>query len=120
MNNKFAVVYKGDIKFYLNSRLLAKQEVSDENIEKLKEVHVRKLEVFDKMKETDDKQQLKELAITVENIEFELQKLWGFKEDKNMHEWYMVPKCTCPKMDNYDYKGTEFKIINLDCPVHGE
>ena len=118
MNKKFAVIYKGDIKFYLNSRLLAKQEVSDENIEKLKEVHVRKLEVFDKMKETDDKQQLKELAITVENIEFELQKLWGFKEDKNMHEWYMVPKC--PKMDNYDYKGTEFKIINLDCPVHGE
>lgn len=120
MNNKFAVVYKGDVKFYLNFRLAEKQKVSDENIEKLKEVHVRKLEVFDKMKETEDKNLLKELAITVENIEFELQKLWGFEEDKNMHEWYMVPKCACPKIDNHDNRGTEFKIINLDCPVHGK
>lgn len=119
MNNKFAVVHKGEVKFYLNHHLLTKQKVSDENIGKLKEVHIKKLEVFDKMKETDDKQQLKDLALTVENIEFELQKLWGFEEDKNMHEWYMVPKCTCPRMDNHDYKGTEFKIINAECPIHG-
>ena len=55
----------------------------------------------------------------VTELEFELQRLWGFTQDKEFHKyWLSVGSCSCPKMDNMDRLGYG-RIINLGCPVHG-
>ena len=55
----------------------------------------------------------------VTELEFELQRLWGFPQDKEFHKyWLNIGSCTCPKMDNMDRLGYG-RIINLGCPVHG-
>lgn len=120
MKNNLNIVYKGEIKYSLNSNLIRKQKLSSDNIENIKSLHVKKLEIFDKMNETENHNVLKELAMEVEIIELKLQTLWGFTENRNMHEWYNVPKCSCPKLDNMENRGTEFRIINEACPVHGK
>jgi hypothetical protein len=78
-------------------------------------------ETKEKMKKTDDKSELKELAYTIENIEFMMQEAWGFPKDSNYHtHWFELPKCICPKMDNKDSYGTPYRVIRVDCPVHGK
>lgn len=55
----------------------------------------------------------------VTELEFELQRLWGFPQDKEFHRyWLNIGSCSCPKMDNMDRLGYG-RIINLGCPVHG-
>ena len=52
-------------------------------------------------------------------LEFELQRLWGFLQDKEFHRyWLNIGSCSCPKMDSLERLGFE-RIINLGCPVHG-
>lgn len=114
-----SVIYKGEALYKLNPNLIKRQNISDDVIELIKQKHIEKLEIFDKMKSEISNSELKFLANEVEKIEFELQELWGFNKDKNMHEWYLVPKCTCPKIDNAESRGTEFRIVNSECPIHG-
>ena len=114
------VVYNGKPIYNPNSSLILRQGVDASELRHLKFLHAEKLKYFDLMKETDEKEKLKEYAHEVECIEFEMQKAWHFTQDRNFHEWYKVPKCTCPKMDNADNRGTNRRIIVMDCPVHGE
>lgn len=58
----------------------------------------------------------------LQDLEYRLQDLWGFNKDSNYHTWWLECRtCTCPKADNKDplYYG-HGKIINQDCPVHGD
>lgn len=57
----------------------------------------------------------------IEECEYNLQGLWGFKKSKKFHRYqYKVKWCTCPSMDNEDMIGwTEKRYINADCPYHG-
>lgn len=116
------IIYKGQPHGALNERLILRQGVSDEQLERLKQLHVMKLDLFEEMKETDDRDKLREGAKRLQAIEFAMQDNWNFEQDKGMHEWYLIPKCTCPRMDNIDnrYPGSDRRIINLDCPVHGD
>lgn len=56
----------------------------------------------------------------LEELEFEMQNVWGFEQDAKKHTWWLrCEYCTCPKMDNTDpafYGGG--KIISENCPVH--
>lgn len=55
----------------------------------------------------------------VTELEFELQRLWNFPQDKEFHKyWLSVGHCSCPPLDNLERIGYG-RIINLDCPVHG-
>lgn len=57
----------------------------------------------------------------LENLEFNMQRLWGIPTDPNYHTWWLYPtQCRCPKMDNRDpmFFGAG-KIISGDCPIHG-
>jgi hypothetical protein len=97
----------------LNERLAVAQGVTPDQLKELVNLHNQKLEIFKLMGETDDADdadELKKLAAQVEEVEFALQKNWNFTQDKNFHEWYLVPKCACPKMDNADNKGTPYGI----------
>ena len=114
------VTYNGKPVYNLNSSLVLKQGLDVSELRNLKALHAEKLKYFDLMRETDYKHKLKEYAHEIECIEFEMQKAWHFTQDRNFHEWYKVPKCTCPKMDNADNRGSNRRIIVMDCPVHGE
>lgn len=119
MSDKFNIVYEGRVVHKINSILFEKRNLTDETLEEMKIKYFEKVVLFDQMRKTDDTSVLKECAEKITQVDFELQRLWGFPQDKNFHDWYYVPKCTCPKLDNADNKGTEFRITNQDCPVHG-
>ena len=55
----------------------------------------------------------------VTELEFELQRLWGFPQDKEFHKyWLSVGHCECNTIDNLERLGYG-RISNLGCPVHG-
>lgn len=113
-----AVIYNGELVYHLSSSLVLRQGLDVSELRNLKSLHAEKLKYFDLMRDTDDRVKLNEYAKEIECIEFEMQKNWHFTQDRNFHEWYKVPKCTCPKMDNADARGTSHRVISLDCPVH--
>ena len=57
---------------------------------------------------------------TLQELEFEMQRVWKFEVNANYHTWWLEhAACTCPKMDNKDpmFYGAG-KIISSDCPIH--
>lgn len=120
--DNFFYVQVGEDVITLNKRLLKEKGLDKDisRIEKLKDSHKEKLRLFKLMKETNDKETLRELSACVEEIEFIQQELWGFPINRNFHRWWEVPKCACSKLDNMENIGTEYRIINEDCPVHGK
>lgn len=56
----------------------------------------------------------------VQDIENDLQRLWGFEVDATKHKyWYQIRGCTCAKMDNKELWGTPYRVYSQDCPYHG-
>ena len=115
----YAVNFKGVPQYYLSKSIALRNNITLEQLEKLKQLHVRKLELFEQMAQETDRVILRKMAAEFEQIEFKMQENWNFPQDRNMHEWYTAPQCTCPKMDNRDNRGTKYRTINLSCPVHG-
>jgi hypothetical protein len=110
----------GEVVSIVSDTLAEQRNISDEFLERIKKLHLKRFQVKEEMTKTCDRSRLSMLANMIKNIEFELQGLWGFERDYSMHDWFDVPKCTCPKIDNRDRKGTGYQIISLDCPVHGD
>ena len=115
----YVVEFEGKPRYRLNESLALRQGVTDEELDKIRALHELKLKVFQMMEETDNVDRLRACAEMVTDIEFALQRNWHFPEDKRFHEWYKVPKCACPKMDNAERRGTSFQITVSDCPIHG-
>lgn len=113
----------GTVAYALSYKLAEKQKLTDWEMKMLVTTHEAKLGVFAAMQALDpglNKTELRELAEQVTFLEFKLQSLWRFEQNANYHEWYLVPHCTCPKLDNEDYRGTTMRIKNADCPIHGK
>ncbi len=105
----------------LNAKLLKRQKIEDpKTIKALVDSHIEKLKVFEAMDSTESPAILHKLAYDVQSIEFKLQKLWGFPKNSDYHYWWKVPKCTCPIMDNQDNYGTQYRNVDMNCPVHGQ
>lgn len=63
----------------------------------------------------------REIADKIEQLEFNLQRLWGFGESKMHHKyWSQLSMCLCNanSMDNLDDFGYR-RTIRMDCPLHG-
>jgi hypothetical protein len=121
MNRNYEVVYNGEVAYHLNSNLAVNQRVTDEQLEALKRLHQKKLSLFALARLATKKIELRKIAADFEATEFEMQKNWNFPQDCKFHEWYTVPKCICPKMDNMERRGaTDSRIIVETCPVHGK
>ena len=106
----------------LNQRLVEKQKLTQSDVDEVLATHIHKQKIFHKMKSlspTDEIAMLRFLALTVELIEFKAQEKWKFEKNYNMHRWFDVPHCSCPKSDNSDRLGTPYKIVNSNCPIHG-
>lgn len=55
----------------------------------------------------------------IEEMEYTLQGLWNFPEERNWHtHWIRMKGCTCPVLDNAGWVGTPNRWINKDCPWH--
>ena len=112
------------MKTTLNKRLVEKQTLTPQDVEELETLHEYRERMFDKMANLDptddeDKDTLILYSHLLESLEYNMQRVWKFPQNKDFHSWWFrVPYCTCPKMDNADplYFGSQ--IISGDCPVH--
>ncbi len=110
----------GNTLYMINQNLVNRQKVSPEDVKRIVKLQNLRKYFFDFMELSNDKDEIRRLDKIVTQIEFQLQKLWGFPQNKNFHRWFDVPKCTCPKMDNADNMGSEYRIINPNCILHGK
>ena len=98
----------------LNKDLVKKQNLSVEDVEALEKLH----------KELDDvvnnPHNYTNPVALIEDIEFQMQRLWKFGENRDMHtHWLRIKDCTCNRLDSLDALGTGLRYINLNCPWHG-
>ena len=107
----------------LNERLIEKQQISEDDIQQIIDLHNEREDLFEWMGNLDPIQEQHRLQLSAKlltDIEFQLQEAWKFTKGKQYHTWwYMVPHCKCPFMDNREAFGTDFAVISVDCPVHG-
>lgn len=115
---KYIVYFEGKPHHSLNVELVKKQNLSDEKIERIKHLHVIRLDLHKKMALYEDSKVLQNMFQDITDLEYELQELWGFQPDITKQPWFKVPKCTCPKMDNEDDKPYLQHFV-LTCPIHG-
>lgn len=114
------ITYKGELVKSLNRSLVERQGLDQDRIDVIKALHIEMIQLFEKAENTDDVNELREIAFSVENVEFMMQEAWGFEKNRNYHtHWFKIPKCDCPYFDNLDNVGTEYRIINDDCLIHG-
>lgn len=61
-----------------------------------------------------------DVVSTVRDLEYTLQKQWGFPQDARFHRYQIdIKGCTCPRLDNYELFGhTEDRYATSDCPFH--
>lgn len=111
------IVYSDGKTTYLNKHLIKQQNLNQKQVDKLKVIHQKKYDVITEMKNTDDIKTLKLLAMDIEVIEFELQKAWGFPENRDFHYWWDIPKCKCDGI--FDY-GTSVRNIHKNCKIHND
>lgn len=122
-HNKYAVVRNDKVVYYLNGNLAIANKVTDEELEQIKALHVKKLDLFDiatQAAAANNTDLLKSLAAELQQIEFDMQKAWHFPQDHTFHEWYAIPGCRCPKMDNAEARGVDRRIYSGACPIHGQ
>lgn len=105
----------------LNQALIKKQKLSPTEVTEIARLHQKRETLFLAMSETPLSPKLKEAVKELEDLEFALQKAWGFTQDPNYHTWwYRAPHCSCPKLDNQDNYGTSMRVINQNCVLHGK
>jgi hypothetical protein len=114
-------VFVGDVYVTtINKNLVERQNVSLANLKLIKTLHKTKHNIAVEIEKTDDVVELHKLANAITEVEFKLQKAWGFPEDIKYHKFWYTKKCTCPKIDNDDDYPHGYYTINLECTLHGE
>lgn len=108
----------GQILYIINPFILNQHNAWD-NLEEIRDMHTLKHVIFLDIEQETNPKRLKELDLAVQEVEFQLQDLWGFPRHAGFHKFWNRPKCTCPKLDNEDNYPTGFYVINKECPLHG-
>jgi hypothetical protein len=109
------------MKFVINRELAKERGLSKEVIEEIKRDHKICDQITKEMKKLDPVEhqaKLRKLLKEWHRWQYTLQELWGFKKDKKYHKDYLLPHCTCPKLDNEDFHGTKLRWIAEGCPLH--
>jgi len=115
---KYRVTY-GKYDILLNPGMVDKMKIYQ--VEELKEVYIELFKIFEKMEIEGNRIKLYKLNQSIEPLELKMQECFGIKVDRNYHRyWCECPKCTCPKMDNIDVRGTDIRYHDSECIIHGE
>ena len=100
-----------------NERLADQRRLSDERKDLLQAAYVY-LDAILKRPHLYSKSP-KECIELVHKQEHLMQFLWDFEQDSRWYRYeFDIKGCTCPKMDNDDYRGTDMRVFNVDCPIH--
>lgn len=99
----------------LNTELLIRQGVSEESQEEM-------LEIYDNLDYILKNPQCCVNPVDViEKLEFRLQELWKFPQDRNYHRyWKFIKDCCCPIDDNKYSYGTPYRYVSAECPWHSK
>ena len=100
-----------------NPRWVESRRISPANVERINELHgiVGRLESFD-LRKASHPNDIQKYFKQWTKLQYQLQKLWKFKMDKFKHRGYVLPHCTCPRMDNDDMEYHMY--FATDCPLH--
>jgi len=118
---KNSIVEYSKYKLKLNGKLIGNlTNLTIEKVEELKDTYIEMFKIFEQIENSTNRVKIFKLNQQIEPLEFKMQKLFGFKVNRNYHRWWRnCPKCTCPEMDNKDALGTEFRYYNDNCFIHG-
>lgn len=105
----------------LNIHLVKLQKLTSDEIELLKLSHIHRFLLIQAMTKTSPANinTLLKLMHMVEEAEFTQQELWRFPKDRNFHQWFRVPHCTCPVNENDKLFGEDGVVIEHTCILHG-
>lgn len=106
---------------HLNQNLVARNTVSYEAQLKLCELYDELESLIEEGNASLSVEVNIEIADKIEQLEFNLQRLWGFPESQMHHRyWSRLDMCLCnaDSLDNLDDRGYR-RTIRLDCPIHG-
>lgn len=117
-NEKFRHV--SNTLYMINQSMVNRHKVSAENVQKIVKLQTIRKYFYDFIELSGDREEIRRLDKIITQIEFRLQELWGFPQNRNYHRWFDVPKCSCPKWDNNDSLGSDFRTINPNCILHGK
>jgi hypothetical protein len=101
----------------LNPRLIQRQGLGEAEVQHLQSLHEARQEIEEAM-ENAAEGNLPALAKEWEANQFALQRGWRFPENALYHQWWEVPRCTCPKLDNRVRYPNGPYIHDTGCPVH--
>ena len=88
-----------------------------ENLDKIKNCIIDKLKIYEKIHKSKSKTFYK-CYKQITNIEYNIQTLYGEKENIMFHRFWETPKCSCPKIDNIEIYPQK-KYIDKHCIIHG-
>jgi hypothetical protein len=118
VNNKYKVFFQGYSIHTISPELVLKQNINDEQLFSLKEIHIKKYLIAKQIEFSNKIKEQKELAKKFHIVEFELQRAYGYKEDAEFHKFWELPKCICPKKYNDNLIGKKGKIKDPHCHIH--
>ena len=105
---------------HLNQNLIARNGVSLSSQLELCTLYDKLEELIEEGNASLSVEVNREIADKIEQLEFNLQRLWGFGESQMHHRyWSRLQMCLCnaDSMDNLDDRGYR-RTIRLDCPIH--
>jgi len=109
---------KGEPILRLNQRLITQQGLTQEQVDKIKELHMERLSIEKQLEEAHRVEDIKAIFGYWTDCEYRLQDAWGFPRDANWHPSHHLPHCVCPKMDNDDAIGTGYFVRVQGCAIH--
>ncbi len=104
---------------YINPMLVERQGVDDAGIDLIRRRHAEMDAVKRMFKDADRPEVIAALVADVARIEYLMQDAWRFPRSASHHtHWRLVPGCTCPEAQNELLRGSPYRVIADDCPIH--
>jgi len=115
------VYHNDEFLYWLNPFFVLTQNLEKDNLDKITKLHNELHDLFKEIEECTEPKEYPNYIQKVETIEYALQEAWKFDRDATKHSWwYKIPHCQCPDLDNRERWGVAQRVINKECPVHGE
>jgi hypothetical protein len=99
-----------------NTRWVESRRISPVNVERINKLHVESGVILACLNKASTPEDITREFKDWTRVNYELQRLWKFKIDMFKHRGYVLPHCTCPRMDNDDMGYHMY--FGGDCPLH--